>query len=182
MRKLELGELRLHDERFPNGCIEFRKEMLQALRFESRAEYACATLLEKYVPDWKCEIGKTYQVPIGLGKKCDFKVKDVFVEYHVVVFAREFEDGVAFRKFDNAIRKVSAFWRHQIKEAIFSEFLERYYKKRKFCIEAGPETKGSELILAHSPQTFFHLVLKRFGKGVPGLKEIQKEFTNLQQG
>lgn len=179
MRELKHGEIRLHDEQLPGGFRDI--QMLDKLQFSSRAEYACAVLLEKYVPGWRCEYSKTYQVSIGFGRSCDFKVHDVFVEYHVVVFAREFDDKIAFRKFDNAMSKCGPYWRHEIKDALFCEFLERYFRKRKFCIEANPDTRGSELVLAHSPQTFYHQVLKRWGENVPGLKEIQAEFAKLQR-
>lgn len=181
LQPLSSGDIRLHDERFPNGCMEIRQSVLGAVKFESRAEFACAALLEKYVAPWVCQRGTTYQVPIGFNRACDFKVQDVFVEYHVVVFNREFDDNIAYRKFDNAIRKVSPYWRHQIKEAIFAEFLERYYRKRKFCIEANPDTRGSELVLAHSPQSFYHSVIRRFSDKPPALKEFVKEFSLLQR-
>lgn len=159
--------------RFPRG--------LDRYQFESRAEYACAALLEKYVPGWTCETFKTYQIPIGFNRKVDFRVGDTLVEYHPIVFSREFDDRVAYRQFDHAIRKIPAHWRHQIKESIFNEFLERYYKKRRFVIDANPELKHLDFVVVHSPQTFYHSVLKRFGQDVPKLKEIVREFGRLQR-
>lgn len=154
---------------------------LETHQFESRGEFACASLLEKYVKGWSCEQGRTYQVPIGFGRKIDFKIGETFVEYHPIVFSREFEDRVAYRNFDSALQKIPSHWRHQIKEAIFNELLERYFKKRKFIIDANEQTKGSELLVCHSPQTFCSLVLKRFGQGLPKLKELILEFKQKQQ-
>lgn len=170
----------LSEQELPKGFRGNERNVQEKHFFESRSEYACAVVFEKYIPNWQCKRGETYQVPIGFNRKCDFQIGEALVEYHVVVFGREFDDKVAYRKFDNALKKITPHWRHEIKDAIFSEFLERYYRKRKFVIETNPQTRGKELILAHSPQTLYHGVMKRFGKGVPPLKEFCREFQQLQ--
>ena len=56
--------------------------------YDSQSEATVATLLEKYIPEFRIEEGKTYQVNHDIPKSIDFLVDGTFVEWHpILMFA-----------------------------------------------------------------------------------------------
>lgn len=164
----------LHIERFNR-----REDQQQPLTFGSKSEMACGLLLEKYIPEFELKTGETFQVPVALGKTVDFKIGDVYVEYHPINLLFEFDDRQALRQLKNACRHVKKNYRTQIYEAIKSEMAEKYYRRRKFAID-GFTSKDSELIVVKSPEEVYKLLIKRFAESYPKQAKFIAEFNRLK--
>lgn len=151
------------------------------IRFASRSEMACGFMLEKYVPDFYLEMGSTFQVGVGYNKTIDFLINGVFVEYHPINLAREFDNRVAMRRFFEGLKHVRPHARDKIIDSIKDELAEKYYRRRKFLvtITAG---KNAELVVSCNPQNFYRDVIRRFGQSVPNEKEALLEFQKLCKG
>ena len=148
------------------------------LQFASKSEMAAGLLLERYIPGFELVTGTTFQVPIGLGKHCDFKVGNIFLEYHPVNLHFEFYDKQALRQFRTALRHVPKNAKRQIVEALKLELGERYYRNRKVAVDMWHITKP-ELIVVQDPVELYRQVIKPHGKDVPKEHKFLAEFDKL---
>lgn len=151
------------------------------LRFDSRSEYACGVLLERYVSGFELVMSETLQVSVGFGKLIDFRVCGVFVEYHPTNIHHEFDNRGALRNLLDATRRLKEHQRNQILDAVRDELHEKYCRRRKFLLEATIG-KDAELIVVRSPDEFYAAVIKRFAVEFPQLKEFRREFHRLVDG
>lgn len=151
------------------------------LRFDSRSEYACGVLLERHVRGFELKMGETLQVPVGFGKLIDFKIHGVYVEYHPTNLHHEFDNRAALRKLIDATKRLKEHQRLQILDAVRDELHEKYCRRRLFLLHATV-SKDAELIVARSPDDFYHTVLKRFAVDYPSLKDFRKDFHRLVDG
>ena len=151
------------------------------LRFDSKSEYACGVLLERYIPGFELKMGETLQVPVGFGKLIDFRVQGVFVEYHPTNIHHEFDNRGALRNLLDATRRLKEHQRNQILDAVRDELHEKYCRRRKFLLTVTIG-KDAELIVCRTPDDFYTMVIKRFGVNCPQLKEFRREFHRLIEG
>jgi len=151
------------------------------LRFDSKSEYACGVLLERYVKNFELQMGTTLQVPVGFGKLIDFRVQDVFIEYHPTNIHHEFDSRSALRNLLDATRRLKEHQRNQILDAVRDELHEKYCRRRKFLLTATIG-KDAELLVCRSPDEFYAMVIKRFGIDYPQLKEFRREFHRIIDG
>lgn len=152
----------------------------QVIRFASRSEMAAGLLLEKYIPNFHLSVGETMQVPIGLNKVCDFKVNDVFLEYHPMNLHFEFDDRQALRQLKAACRHVKKPFRDQIYEAIKAELSEKYFRRRKMLISMHTGDPACELIVAQDASDLYRQVIKRFALEYPKERAFVREFEILR--
>lgn len=153
----------------------------QTLRFDSRGEYACGALMERYIPSFTLQTGTTFQVPVGFGKLIDFRVHGVFVEYHPTSIHHEFDNRAALRQLLDTCKRLKEYQRAQIIAAVRDELHEKYCRRRKFLLTATIG-KEAELIVVRSPEDFYANVIKRFGLAYPSYKEFRREFNRLLDG
>ena len=55
------------------------------IKYHSMSEAVIANLLEKYVPNYKIEKGKTWQINGSMSKTIDFLINNEFIEYHPIL-------------------------------------------------------------------------------------------------
>jgi hypothetical protein len=149
------------------------------LQFASKSEMATGLLLERYIPGFELIPGKTFQVPIGLGKHCDFKVGNIFLEYHPVNLHFEFYDKQALRQFRTAMRHVPKNAKRQIVEALKDELGERYYRNRKQVVDMWI-TSQNEFVVVQDPVELYRQVIKPHGRDVPKEHKFLAEFDKLR--
>lgn len=139
-------------------------QAIEPIRFDSCAEVAVAVLLERYMPGWECQPGKTFQIPIGT-KRIDFRFQagklDCFLEYHPIKLQHEFDDKRAWYCWCEALRGCDKHTREALRFAIGSEFAAEYAKKRRDLLDAAGLT-ASKLIVCFNPLDVFKLVLRPF--------------------
>lgn len=141
------------------------------IRFDSKSEYACGHLLEKYVTGFELRMAETVQVPVRDGKLIDFRIHGVFVEFHPINFHHEFQNRGALRDFVDTLRRIAPHHRDRIYNAVRDELAMKYYERRKALLP-----KDAELIVCETPTDFYRLVLKRFADNLPKEKQVIREF------
>ncbi|RME59251.1 MAG: hypothetical protein D6780_05355, partial [Candidatus Dadabacteria bacterium] len=157
------------------------------VKFDSYEEAACAILLERYVPGFRAEEGKTLHIPVGKGF-IDFKVGDFLIEYHPIK-AYWTKDGTGdfenyfeydqFNKIKKALGKISATRKRAYIERVKNALLAEYRKQRERLIKNDPVYAGTTLLIATSPEEFYHIVIKALGRNVPDKKSFIREFRRL---
>lgn len=149
----------------------------KGVKFDSKSEVICCKLMEAFVPGWQLEVGKTYAVHIGHGKYCDFRIGNTLVEYHPIVLARELSKA-SYKMLSAALRGLGQNARERIKKAVERHCKEEYVRKRRFSVRVNPDIDIQEcdLILAASPEEFYDLVLKNFGRDLPSKAKVLKSF------
>ena len=148
------------------------------VKFCSRSEAICAELLRRYVPHFNLQEGLTFQVPIGRDQRgnvlaVDFLVDGVLFEYHPVRLfknRRRFGDFLSkqeYRAYADVYHSLSRDQREFFQDSVRARLAKNYFAKRRALLDQHPTYRRIELIVATSPEEFYALVLKRFGKNVP---------------
>lgn len=149
------------------------------LKFGSKSEFACGVMLEKYVRGFELQMGETMQVPL-LGKRtCDFRVRNLWFEYHPIQLQFEFKDRQAYRQLMSTLKRVAKHEREIITKSLIAEKAEQYYKRRSFLIEGTLGHKNFDLVVAHDSREFINQVLKRFNDDLPKNKKLESEFKDI---
>lgn len=152
----------------------------QEIKFSSKAEMAAGLLLEKYLPDFTLIPDDTFQVPIGAGKVCDFKIGCTYVEYHPLNLHFDFDDRKAYRQLTSALKSLdNGYIREQIIGAIRSELAEKYYRRRKLLIGLSCPS-NSDLVVVENASELHAKVIRRFATVYPREKEFVREFETLR--
>lgn len=168
MRELRIDEL----SSLPSRPIE-------QLSFQSLSEYACAKLLEKYA-GWKGFDGVTFQIQVGRAM-FDFRINDVFLEYHPISLRREFITD-ALGDIIRVAHKLHRKDKIELMASISKELEAQYAKRRGQTLAAHPIYGRMELICVHSCEGLVEHVLKRFAtKELPSDGKLCQEFRNLQK-
>jgi hypothetical protein len=148
------------------------------VKFCSRSEAICAELLKRYVPHFELQEGLTFQVPIGRDQRgnvlaVDFLVDGVLFEYHPVRLFKnrrrfgDFLNKQEYRSYADAYHALSRDNRDFFQDSVKARLAKNYFIKRRALLDQHPTYRRMELIVATTPEEFFTLVLKRFGKNVP---------------
>jgi hypothetical protein len=148
------------------------------VKFCSRSEAICAELLNRYVPHFELREGLTFQVPIGRDQRgnvlaVDFLVDGVLFEYHPVRLFKnrrrfgDFLNKQEYRSYAEAFHSLSRDQRDFFQESVRARLAKNYFAKRRALLDQHPTYRRIELIVATTPEEFFTLVLKRFGRNVP---------------
>lgn len=155
------------------------KRPIEQLSLHSASEYACAKMLEKYA-GWRGMDGVTVQIPVGRAI-FDFRIGDVFIEYHPISLRREcLTDAV--NRVNSAIHPLPKINKLEVLDAISEELKKQYTKRRGQVLAAHPSYGSMELICVHDMQSFVEKVIYRFAtKPCPSLSECTKEFRKLQR-
>lgn len=152
------------------------------IKFDSRSEYACAVLLEIYVKDWKCIPSQTFQVPVDKNRKIDFRVGDMFLEYHPIVLQREFLNPIAHHEFNEALKELPKNQARAIHRAITQEYESQYCRKRRYAVIYSPfeELNNLKVVCCFSEKEFF-ATLRKIGNKVPSDGQLFKEWNALME-
>ena len=148
------------------------------VKFCSRSEAICAELLRRYVPHFELREGLTFQVPIGCDQRgntlaVDFLVDGVLFEYHPARLfknRRRFGDFMSkqeYRAYVDAYHSLSRDQREFFQDSVKARLAKNYFIKRRALLDQHPTYRRMELVVASSPEEFYVLILKRFGKNVP---------------
>lgn len=120
------------------------------LRFGSRSEASLAQLFERYIPDWKAEMGKTCQIPIG-PYTIDFLVDGALVEYHPILLSREMRSAWAKRELRSVLNSSPKWARDAIISCVAEELGEQYAYRRWQLVRQS-EWAGTPLFVCHDPR------------------------------
>lgn len=147
----------------------------ETIVFDSRSEAAIAITAERYVPGWRCETGRTFQIPIGFGKTCDFLFGEhLYHEHHPIILSHEFQSKAALEDLTMALKRVPGSVREDVYRALKREMLAQYARTRTMAIRAV-DPKG-ELVITTSAQEVYKKLLQRVGQGLPQVREFLKEW------
>jgi hypothetical protein len=152
------------------------------VKFCSRSEAVCAELLKRYVPNFKLTEGVTFQVAIGTDARgntlsVDFLVDGVLFEYHPVRLFKnrrrygDFRSKREYRSYSGICHSLKGEQRDFFQSAMRSTLARHYYAKRRSMLDQHPLYRRMELVVATDPVEFYNLILKRFGKDIPGSVE-----------
>jgi hypothetical protein len=167
----------LRDVREKDEAIDYISPAT-GVKFCSRSEAICAELLKRYVPHFELQEGLTFQVPIGRDQRgnvlaVDFLVDGVLFEYHPVRLFKnrrrfgDFLNKQEYRSYADAYHSLSRDKREFFQDSVKARLAKNYFIKRRALLDQHPTYRRMELIVATTPEEFFTLVLKRFGKNVP---------------
>ncbi len=154
-----------------------------AVRFCSRSEAICAELLQRFVPHFQLKEGVTFQVGIGKDERgntrtVDFLVDGVLFEYHPVRFFKnkrrcgDFQNTEEYRAYTRTFYSLSNDSRDFFHSVMKARLAENYFRKRRALLDQHPIFRRMELIVATSPEEFYSLIIRRFGKNYP--KTVEK--------
>lgn len=162
-------------EEEPHGVTEVYEADVE---FCSRSEAICAELLRRFVPHFSLQQGVTFQVAIGNDAHgntlaVDFLVDGVLFEYHPVRFFKnkrrcgDFNSKREYRAYTDICHSLGAEQREFFQTAMRARLTDNYYHKRRALLDQHPMYRRMELVVATTPEEFYYLVLRRFGKNVP---------------
>lgn len=161
--------------------------------FCSRSEAICAEMLCRYVPHFILQEGRTFQVEIGVDARgntlaVDFLVDGVLFEYHPVRFFKnkrrcgDFANRREYRSYTTILHSLKGEQRDLFQTAMRARLTENYYTKRRAQLDDHPMYRRTELVVATSPEEFYELILKRFGKNIPpSLTSFLQVFEKLKR-
>ncbi|MCI5064667.1 hypothetical protein MRY87_02960 [bacterium] len=169
--------------------------LLNGIRYHSRPEAACGFLIEKYIPAFSLEFGKTFQVPIGVGsggdlQTVDFRFGDLFIEYHPprVHGHREKRKGRAQRE-PRELQRLRGVLRRrglsrEMKDRTYARIraylTRRYFEKRMNVLSESPVVGDFSLVVLGSPEELYrHLLVPHAERRLPKLRTFTEEFTAL---
>ena len=161
--------------RLPSGHRE-------SIFYASKGEGATSIMFSRYIPGWRPVLGKTFLIPIGWKKQCDFRVGDLLVEYHPPAIEFEMRNKNAKNRLLTSLEHCSYGTRAAIEQALKDEFALRYYEDRlRHLREHGPdEVRNLELIVVQTPQQVYNEVVVRFGKErLPSKQRFCEEWFQL---
>ncbi len=147
-------------------------------QFCSRSEAICAEILCRYVPHFTLQEGRTFQVEIGRDEcgntlAVDFLVDGVLFEYHPVRFFKnkrrcgDFASKREYRSYTTILHSLRGDQKEFFQTAMRARLTENYYAKRRAQLDAHPLYRRMELVVATSPEEFYELIIKRFGRDIP---------------
>lgn len=153
------------------------------IRFHSRSEAACATLMSRLIPGYRIVEGVSYEIPVSANKHghmrtVDFLVAGVLVEFHPVRLWRsgrqfgDFQSREEWRKFLKEYHRCPQRDRASFKAETMQELEDRYTEKRLRAIGENPALFGKELIVATSSADFYEKVIDRFAPRPPSLRDF----------
>ena len=148
------------------------------IRFCSRSEAICAEMLLRYVPHFELRDGVTFQVAIGKDSQgntlaVDFLVDGVLFEYHPVRLFKnrrrcgDFNSKREYRAYSDMCHSLKGEQREFFQSMMRARLARNYYAKRRAVLDQHPMYRRMELVVATSPEEFYFLVLKRFGRNIP---------------
>jgi hypothetical protein len=152
----------------------------------SRSEVACAALMQRYL-GFKPRDGVSIQVPLGKNRfgaerHADFMIRGCLLEYHP---SQEPKEPIYWRMLANT--PVGS--RQEFRRAWNQKAEIEYEAKRKAIIAENPALRGTELIVAKSPEEFYEKVILRFMRElnreeswrIPSKHKVVAEFRSLQK-
>lgn len=162
-----------------NGYLDGFTEVFETdIEFCSRSEAICAELLRRFIPHFRLQPGVTFQVAIGRDAHgntlaVDFLVDGVLFEYHPVRFFKnkrrcgDFNSKREYRAYTDICHSLGAEQREFFQHAMRARLADNYYHKRRALLDQHPVYRRMELVVATSPEEFYILILRRFGRNVP---------------
>lgn len=130
--------------------------------------------------------GKTFQFCIGENEQgaklfVDYVIRGAIFEYHPIQKPHD-------PKYWKLLSRTPPGKRNEFRRGWNRNEALKYHDRRQQQIDSNPEITGTELIVAESPQEFYHLVIKRFMQQdfpnepwmIPSEQEVVSEFRRIQ--
>lgn len=181
---------RTHEQHLADGlraseALSSRKIIVESDYFDSYLEAATAASLERFIPGYQLQRGENYQVVVEeAGKKVDFMVNNVLVEYNPIVlkylqgrvtgFDTQEEYELYMQSLSQLDRTQQFAYTAQVREGI----AQRYFQRRREAIDQDPAYQERELIVATTPADLYDAVITRFGENYPNRDEFVDFFNS----
>lgn len=156
----------------------FANKRSEQITFDSRSELAIGILLEKYIDNFKLIQGHTIQVNIGKDCHCDFKINDLFFEYHPINIVHELGSKFA-KRFKTSLAKMSQKDARITSEKLYEQLKKEYFDRRLFLIQTT-YGQNSSLIVCTNPSEVWKLIIQRFAANKVDLETFLEEFRAAQ--
>ena len=158
--------------------------------YASCHEAACGEMLERYVPGFRIEPGRSFQIRaadsrLRRSSLIDFMVDGILVEYHPIRLKRaggrsgDFQNRREYIKFHNSMVTMNSAQRERFIEQTQKMLSARYFSKRQALIKADDRLRGKLLIVAANPEQFYDRVIRCFGQGYPEKPAFVDDFQRL---
>jgi hypothetical protein len=164
------------------------KFLLDGINYSSRSEAACGILLQRYISDFKVDLGKTFEVPVGFGgggdlQTVDFRYKDNFLEYHPPrIYSENYHAHYRYTANNRGRRQAN---KRQARSDYFNNLRRKLTKKyllnRMKILSNSLVVDSFTLVVATSPTELYHDFLKNHAdRSLPNLKRFLADFHDLQ--
>jgi len=182
-----------------NSASLGRGILIDGRRWFSRAEYASAVMMERFVAGFRTVRGLTYQVPVASNEHgtiipVDFVLRSVddcpvILEFHVprdwrmdnrVGDFRSLDEYKSNRATARALRRAGRPDEvRRFKKQTWEELLNNYREKLRNRIDRNEEYRGVEIIVVTSAHEFYRSVIRRFGTEFPSEGRLVAAFNSL---
>lgn len=153
--------------------------------YDSQSEATVATLLEKYVPEFKVEEGKNFQVNHEIPKSIDFLVDGEFLEWHpILMFAGKGNLGdmpsqEKYQKFKK-IKSEMEPERAKVFERRYKRILAaNYLAQRQSAVNESQNYRGISVSLVQTPEELYQFLARR-GYNLPDQGQFTQEFKQVK--
>jgi hypothetical protein len=156
--------------------------------YHSASEAILAGLFAKYVPSWKVEKGKTWQIDLGTGI-VDFLVNGNLVEYHPpkpfygksrTGDFRSHQEYVKYMLMKKRIRLERGERRaRDFQKRVESIIIRKYQKSRESIVE-NSAYNGTSLIYCSSPEEAYDKIISQY-PDTPTKQDFLSEFKRLRR-
>jgi hypothetical protein len=166
-----------------------RKYYFEDNFYASIDECAAAIALQRYLPGFKIEKDKTFQVRGGTQKSFDFVLPDSIVEWHPINIEHD-SKNLGRRGCLEALHKIRDTLKPGERETyleILSEFkrdlTKSYQNERQDASDKSLVLKGKEVILVRNIYEFYDLVISKYGdkSKIPQRTEFAKQFKEFRK-
>jgi hypothetical protein len=176
---------RLHKEQKSSG--KDRSVQHLGLTFDSVEEAACASLMQKYLTDFRLEEGVSSQVRVG-NRRFDFFYKNIFIEYHPILLFFRRDGRGSFRTLREYRSFLDTFQSLKIKDpktaleyraAKRKELFNEYREERQKILGKHESTANSHLIVISNCDELYNRVISEFSNRYIAPDAFRKEWNHL---
>jgi hypothetical protein len=168
------------------GAVRKSRYSFNGNHFDSQSETACAAMLEKYLPNWKVEEGKTFQVNHEIPKTIDFLVGDTFLEWHPILMFKgknnlgDMPSTKQYHKFKEMKAEMSP-ERAKVFERRYKRVLAgAYLEERVNAVRESDSYRGYDVVLAQTPEEVYDFIAQR-AVNLPNRDEFVREFSSVKK-
>jgi len=165
--------------------LRYQRYNFQGNFYDSQSEATTGVLMEKYIPGYKVIEHKTFQMNTEIPKTIDFLVNGTFIEWHPILAFKgkknlgditSKEEADSYKRIKNSLAyKEKKEFKREYKQVLAMN----YFNSRQEAINQSPTYKGSELILAQTPEELYDSVITRFGTNYPSKDNFKREFNQV---
>ncbi|MBU0976925.1 MAG: hypothetical protein KKD18_00745 [Nanoarchaeota archaeon] len=153
--------------------------------YDSQSEATVATLLENYVPGFRIEEGKTFQINHKIPKTLDFLVDGEFLEWHpILMFAGknglgDIDSPEKYQKFKSIKSKFSPERAKVFKRRYNRLLASNYLTQRQAAVNESQTYAGMNVRLVQTPEELYCFLTEK-GCDLPDQGQFVQEFKQIK--